>query len=287
MPSDLSAEAIEAVVGGCLGRPVRWFDAIGSTNDEAWAWARDGAPEGALVVADHQTQGRGRWDRAWVDRAGSSLMFSVVLHPHGAIEAVSLLTTAAGLACAEAVEAVSGLRTGLKWPNDVTLGGKKLAGLLVESATLGGRVETAVVGCGVNVHTPEDMLAGFAAGATSISAASGGLGAGRPVGRAALLGAILASLEGHYGRLADPGGRTELLRRAEGRSEVLGKTVTVRTADGRSLSGVARALLPSGALELEVGGAKRALHSAEITQLRAAQAPHGVGRGYPRFRRPE
>ncbi|MBA3348995.1 MAG: biotin--[acetyl-CoA-carboxylase] ligase, partial [Actinobacteria bacterium] len=156
MPSDLSAEAIEAVVGGSLGRPARWFDAIGSTNDEAWAWARDGAPEGALVVADHQTQGRGRWDRAWVDRAGSSLMFSVVLHPHGAIEAVSLLTTAAGLACAEAVEAVSGLRTGLKWPNDVTLGGKKLAGLLVESATLGGRVETAVVGCGVNVHTPED-----------------------------------------------------------------------------------------------------------------------------------
>ncbi len=270
MPHDLSAEAIEAAVSGRLGRPVRFFDAIGSTNDAAWGWARDGAPEGALVVADHQTRGRGRWDRAWIDHPGSSLMFSLILRPPPGGEAVSLLTTAAGLACAEAVEAVSGVPTGLKWPNDVTVDGKKLAGLLVESATRGERVELAVVGCGLNVHLPSEMPPEVVGDATSISAALERRGDGRSVDRAGLLAAILAGFEHIYDRLGDDHGRAELLRRAEGRSVVLGTMVTARMADGRSLNGIARGLLPSGALELEVEGARLALHSAEITQLRTA-----------------
>ncbi len=267
MPDDLSVQAIEAAVHGRLGLPVRWFDVIGSTNDAAWEWAREGAPEGALVVANHQTEGRGRWDRAWIDRPGSSLMFSLVLRPPLEGDAVSLLTTAAGVACAEAVEAVTGLRTGLKWPNDVTAGGKKLAGLLVESATRGDRVETAIAGCGLNVHLPPGMPVEIAAGAIGISDA---LEPGRTMDRAGLLAAILAAFEEHYIRLADPAGRIEVLRRAEERSDILGKSVTARTADGSSVSGIARSLLPSGALELEVGGATLALRSAEIIQLRPA-----------------
>ncbi|MBA2274176.1 MAG: biotin--[acetyl-CoA-carboxylase] ligase [Actinobacteria bacterium] len=273
MPHDLSAEAIEIAVHGRLGRPVRFFDAIGSTNDEAWGWARDGAPEGAMVVADHQTQGRGRWDRDWIDRPGSSLMFSLILRPQPDAEAVRLLTTAAGVACSEAVEAVYGVRTGLKWPNDVTVGGRKLAGLLVESATRGDRVEVAVVGFGLNMHLPAGMPAEVVDGATSISDALGRSEPGRPVDRAGLLAAILTEFEHTYGRLTDPAGRAELLRRAERRSVVIGMSVAARLADGRTLSGIARGLLPSGALEIEVKGARLALHSAEITQLRAAPVP--------------
>lgn len=276
MPHDLSAQAIEASLHGRLGRPVRWFDAIGSTNDAAWGWARGGAPEGSLVVADHQTRGRGRWDRAWIDQPGSSLMFSLILRPPPDGEAVSLLTTAAGLACAEAVEAVSGLPTGVKWPNDITVDGKKLAGLLVESATRGERVEIAVVGCGVNMHLPADMPAEIAGNATSLSAALDRRDDGRPVDRAGLLAAILAGFEQVYGSLTDSGGRAELLRRAERRSVVLGTMVTARMADGRSLSGIACGLLPSGALELEVDGAMLALHSAEITHLRTAPGPRST-----------
>jgi len=273
MPHDLSAEAIEAAVHGGLGRPVRFFDAIGSTNDEAWGWARRGAPEGALVVADHQTRGRGRWDRDWIDRPGSSLMFSLILRPPPDLEAAGLLTTAGGLACAEAVEAVSGLKAGVKWPNDVTVDGRKMAGLLVESATRGDRVEVAVVGCGVNLHLPAGMPAEVADGATSISAALESRGDSRAVDRVRLLAAFLAAFEHSYGGLTNSHGRAEVLRRAERRSVVLGLLVTARMADGRTLSGIARGLSPSGALELEVDGGRLALHSAEITQLRAAPSP--------------
>ena len=270
MPDDLSAESIGAAVHGHLGRPVRFFDAIGSTNDVAWDWAEGGAPEGALVVADHQTRGRGRWDRAWIDRPGSSLMFSIVLRPPPGGEAVSLLTTAAGLACADALEDVMGLPTGLKWPNDVTVDGKKIAGLLVEAATREERVQTAVVGCGVNVHLPAEMPAEVASGATSIAAALAQRDDVRAVDRAGLLAAILAEFERAYGSLGDADGRVELLRRAERRSIVIGTMVTAGMADGRVLRGIACRLLPSGALELEVEGASIAVHSGEITMIRAA-----------------
>ena len=197
-------------------------------------------------------------------------MFSLILRPPLDGDAVSLLTTAVGLACAEAVEAITGLHTGLKWPNDVTSGGRKLAGLLVESATRGDRVETAIAGCGLNVHLPPGMPTEVAAGAMGISDA---LEPGTTIDRAGLLAGILATFEVHYVRLYDPAGRNEVLRRAEERSDVLGRVVTARTADGSSVSGIARRLLPSGALELEVGGAPHALHSAEITQLRSAPRP--------------
>ncbi len=273
MPRALGAEAIEAAASGRLGRPVRFFDAIGSTNDEAWSWASDGAPEGALVVADHQTRGRGRWDRAWIDRPGSSLMFSLILRPPPDLEAASLLTTTAGLACAEAIEAVSGLKAGIKWPNDVTIDGKKIAGLLVESATRGERVEVAVVGCGVNMQLPAGLPADVADGATSISDALNRSEPGRQVDRVTLLAAILSRFEHSYGRLTDSHGRAEVLRRAEQRSIVLGTMVTARLADGRSYSGIARGLASSGALELEVDGGRFPLHSAEITQLRSSRGP--------------
>ena len=268
MSDDLSAEAIEARVRGRLGRPVRFFGVIGSTNDEALRWAHLGAPEGALVVADHQTAGRGRRERAWLDRPGSSLMFSLVLRPPGDLEALNLLTTAAGLACADGVESASGLRTGLKWPNDVTLGGKKLAGLLVESVTRGGRLEVAVVGCGLNLRLPEGMPADVAREATSIADSPSGGGEVRPANRIELLTAILWAFEHLYGGLTDPDARAELLRRAEARSELLGRTVTARTAGGETLTGTARGLTPSGGLEIEADGAMVSLSSGEITRLR-------------------
>lgn len=273
MSDDLSAAAIEAAVPGPLGRPVRFFRVIGSTNDEALRWAEAGAPEGAVVVADHQTQGRGRWARVWEDRPGSSLMFSLVLRPPDDGEVVSLLTTAAGLACAEGVESATGVGACLKWPNDVTVEGRKLAGLLVESVTRGGKVEVAVVGCGLNMELPAGMPDDVARGATSVSTALRRAGDGPRVERIGLLVAILGALERNYSGLTAPAGRADLLQRAERRSEVLGRVVTARTAGGGGVTGIARRLLPTGALEIEAGDATLALHSAEITQLRTAPGP--------------
>jgi BirA family transcriptional regulator, biotin operon repressor / biotin---[acetyl-CoA-carboxylase] ligase len=140
----------QALAGLSLG-DLRTFDEIGSTNDEAIHWAEDGATDFSLVVADSQTHGRGRLDRRWITRPGSALAFSLVIRPQpGEAEMASLFSPLAGLAVSSAL-LVYGLKAEIKWPNDVLLNGKKVCGILVESAWLGSRLQSLVVGIGVNI----------------------------------------------------------------------------------------------------------------------------------------
>ena len=264
MAHDLSVETIESSLRGRFGRPFRYRDEIGSTNTEAMEWAAAGAPEGALVVADHQTEGRGRWGRGWISAPGSLLQLSLILKPDMPAERVGLLTTAIGVACADVIETLAGIPTGIKWPNDVVVRGRKLAGILVESRLQGPRLATAIAGIGINVGwTREEVPGEIAERATSIAIESGG-----PVARAGLLGAILASFESVYELARDPERSGRVIDRATDRSVILGRAVTVAFADGTTAEGTARRLLDDGALELEVEGKTRPVHVAEITQLR-------------------
>src|SRR5688500_9752782 len=120
---------------------IRWFAELDSTNRLAAALARAGAPDGVVVGADHQTAGRGRRGRTWDSRPGASLLVSVVLRP-----APALVTLAAGVAAAEACEAVAGVAVELKWPNDLLVDGAKLGGILSELVG-----HAAVVGLGLNL----------------------------------------------------------------------------------------------------------------------------------------
>jgi BirA family biotin operon repressor/biotin-[acetyl-CoA-carboxylase] ligase len=133
---------------------LRALPECGSTNDEAAAWARQGAPHGAVVIADAQTKGRGRLGRVWHSPPGAALYFSMVLRPQVPLQRLPMLTLAAGVALAETV-AQQDVVPVLKWPNDVLVDGKKLAGILTESAVQGGRVEHVIVGIGVNLHVDE------------------------------------------------------------------------------------------------------------------------------------
>ncbi|MFP5351825.1 MAG: biotin--[acetyl-CoA-carboxylase] ligase, partial [Actinomycetota bacterium] len=108
-PGDLSQATVEESLGGAFGSPLRFCEEIGSTNTEALAWAKQGAPEGALVVTNHQTQGRGRWGRSWSSAPGKLLQFSLVLRPAMEPGHLGLVTTALGVACAQAIEALCGL----------------------------------------------------------------------------------------------------------------------------------------------------------------------------------
>ncbi len=136
------------------------FDAVGSTNDEAKALARHGAPEGALVWASEQTAGRGRRGRTWRSPPGN-LYLSLVLRPDGAPPRAAQLGFVAALGLGDALAALAGpaLQLRYKWPNDVLAQGRKLAGILLESETAAsGRVDFVVVGIGVNlVFAPEDV----------------------------------------------------------------------------------------------------------------------------------
>jgi len=129
----------------------RYFDTIGSTNDEALAWASQGAPDLSLVIADEQTHGRGRMERKWFTPPHSALALSLILRPTTIERAHPSRTT--GLLALSLAESLLqlGLAPQIKWPNDVLLGGRKVAGILVESSWMGEMLDAMILGMGVNV----------------------------------------------------------------------------------------------------------------------------------------
>jgi BirA family transcriptional regulator, biotin operon repressor / biotin---[acetyl-CoA-carboxylase] ligase len=158
LPGDL-VDALAAVRDWLtpLAGEVIFLDRTGSTNDVALGLAGEGAAEGLVVIAGEQTSGRGRQGRAWHSPAGSGLYVSIVLRPSLAprdgARIMSLLTLAAGVALAEGVEAATALSAEIKWPNDLLIGRRKLAGILAESAA--GDLPYVVLGYGINVRTSE------------------------------------------------------------------------------------------------------------------------------------
>jgi BirA family biotin operon repressor/biotin-[acetyl-CoA-carboxylase] ligase len=193
LPLDF-AEALDAARSrlGRLASDVLYFTSIGSTNDVATTIAGTGDREGSVVVADAQTAGRGRRGRTWFSPPASGLYVSVVLAPGRArVEperAVMLLTLAAGAALAEAVERATGLRADIKWPNDLLVGRRKLAGILAESVGRG----TCILGYGINVG-PMSYPPELADRATSLETELG-----RPIDRAGLFAETIAALASRY-----------------------------------------------------------------------------------------
>jgi BirA family transcriptional regulator, biotin operon repressor / biotin---[acetyl-CoA-carboxylase] ligase len=181
----LEAEAVVPMLRGRFGQPYLFVELTGSTQ----RLLDPDDPEGAVAVADEQTEGRGRLGRRWSARPGTGLLFSIALRPAVPSSRLPELSLVAGEACAEAIAAVTGLQPELKFPNDVLIGGRKVAGILAEARE--GRV---VLGIGVNVNASEDELpAGTDTPATSLS-----LEAGRRVDRAELLVTLLERLERCY-----------------------------------------------------------------------------------------
>jgi len=151
-----------------LGRPLMYEPVTGSTSDNALLAARAGAPHGSLFVADEQTAGRGRRGHAWLAAPGESLLFSVLLRPKLELSQTSALTLAIGLALRDAIGPLLKDRVDIKWPNDLYVNGKKLAGILVESQLQGASLQAVVVGVGLNVAT-RDFPPEIAARATSLA----------------------------------------------------------------------------------------------------------------------
>jgi len=177
-----------------LGHTVHALGEVDSTQAALGRLAAAGAPEGVVVTATHQTGGRGRRGRPWWDEPGQSLLCSVLLRPTASMARVAQLSLVAGLAVAEAVEAVGQVPAGIKWPNDVLVQDRKVAGILLEAAASpGGQARHVVLGIGVNVNQaafPEAL-----AGATSLR-----LAAGRPLDPATVLARLLEQLGARYGQ---------------------------------------------------------------------------------------
>jgi BirA family transcriptional regulator, biotin operon repressor / biotin---[acetyl-CoA-carboxylase] ligase len=233
------------------------FAELDSTNRYLLDEARAGAPEGAVVVADHQTSGRGRLDRSWEAPPGSSLLVSVLLRPALGADDAHVVVMAAALALADAVGAVAGFTPDLKWPNDLVVRDRKLAGLLAEREPgAGGSLAAVIVGAGVNVQwttfPPE-----LADRATACN-----LEAGRVVDRDALLEHYLEGLGYRLDALAAvPGEYRERLG-------TLGRRVRVEQAGG-ALTGTAVDVRDAGELVVrDDNGAEHVVTVGDVVHLR-------------------
>jgi BirA family transcriptional regulator, biotin operon repressor / biotin---[acetyl-CoA-carboxylase] ligase len=252
----LSADGIrDGLATEYVGRNVVYLPETGSTNVEARRLAERGVPEGTLVIADHQTAGRGRLQRRWEAPPGSSLLMSLIFRPPLAPFQVQRLTMICGLAVVDAVESETGLRVDLKWPNDLVLCGAKVGGILTEVAMAGDRVDWAIVGIGLNVNVNFAQQPGdFLMAPTSLSQALE-----RPVARLPLLKVLLCILERRYEALK--AGHSFHNEWAE-RLVTLGKPVTVSTSDtvwegtaeGVDADGALLVRLADGRLQVVVAG---------------------------------
>ena len=307
VPRSHDARAVETPhfpsVEGTRFAHVEWHDEIGSTNTELLDRARQGASEGAVLIADLQTAGRGRRGRRWTAPPGTSLMMSVLLRPPlGPLPPAraALATLAVALAAIDACEQTSGIRPRLKWPNDLVVVGsagpasadrgpdRKLAGILAESISAGGVLAALVVGMGLNTGWPE-VPAELAGIATSLN-----LESGAPVDRTLLARRVLEGLEARYELLCRSGaeggdGSAAVLDEARRNSATLGRRVRISfdattaapprggraadgpAADGRSLEGVASDLDAEGRLLVtDDAGATHTVAVGDVVHLRPA-----------------
>jgi BirA family biotin operon repressor/biotin-[acetyl-CoA-carboxylase] ligase len=184
-----------------FGHRVFYYPEIGSTNDRALELAAAGEPEGALVLSERQTQGRGRRDRAWTSPAWLGIYTSVLLRPRIPANRAPLFTVMAAVATALGLRKACGLNTGIKWPNDVVVGHRKIAGILGEVRGSDPRIHEMVVGIGVNVnHEAHDFPPELSRLATSVR-----MEVGSPRDRLGILAEILEQFERRYSALLRQG----------------------------------------------------------------------------------
>jgi len=248
-----------------FGRSLKWYDSVPSTNNLAKRWADSGAPNGALVFADHQTGGRGRHGRSWIADPGLNLTVSLVVRPDCPPAKFGLITLAASMAVRAGIEACCpGVSARIKWPNDILIEDRKCCGMLLESAIGKDAAESFVIlGIGINVNQasfPEP----FDRTATSLM-----LGCGRPVDRMLFLADLLRRLEHLVHRIESSPDR--VVREYEQALDAIGRVCTVTDVhSGARVRGVIRGVDTGGALRLETQAGVRLFHAGDVQMLTEA-----------------
>jgi BirA family biotin operon repressor/biotin-[acetyl-CoA-carboxylase] ligase len=227
-----------------IGRDVRVFEQTTSTNDVIEKLARDGVKEGVVVFAESQTRGRGRLGRKWISPAYKGLWFSVLLRPDLRPQEATQLTVVSATALRRAIRAETGLNPEIKWPNDILVGGKKVAGVLTELSAELDRVRHVILGIGVDVNLgAAEFPAELRKQATSLKIESV-----KTVSRAELATAILQELDNDYLRVC-AGQFAKIADEWEAHCKTIGRDVTIQMGD-RRIEGRAESLGENGELLL-------------------------------------
>lgn len=260
----LSAEAIEAAL--CtrwLGRHLHCFDEVGSTNSVARDLARGGAPEGTVVLAEGQSQGRGRLGRSWVSPPGKNLYLSAVLRPRAPSEHLSQISLLAGVAVCETIgewhPAV------IKWPNDVLIGGRKVAGILIETEGEGAS-RFVVLGVGVNLNAGMDDFPPE----LRETAGSLRLATGAPIDRRQFVARMLDRAEAIYDRWQREG-FAPIAAAWHERACLVGRPIVVEAPEGR-VTGTVLGLDADGALRLQLpSGSEQRVVAGDVTVVKGGR----------------
>ncbi len=231
----------------CLSQTIvsqlKYYESIGSTNDEALAWIDAEAQDFSLVIADEQTKGRGRFDRHWVTRPGSSLAFTLILKPRAnERDMIPLFSPLCGIAVREAVEICLGTAVEIKWPNDVLINRKKFCGILVEASWREGDLAGVVLGIGINISrgsVPPLEFQQFPA--TSLEDETS-----RSIDRYEILKNVLLSLEHWRAKL----GTSEFMKTWEDHLAFVGEQVRIEHSEKPSIIGKIKGINTQGNLVL-------------------------------------
>lgn len=236
---------------------IRWVQSVDSTNDEGKRWAQQGGPDGAVVVAEFQTKGKGRLGRHWESVSGESVEMSFIFRPDiPPVRAPAVNFTAALGVCA-AIEDVCGIKAGIKWPNDVVYDGKKLCGILTEMSSDMDHIEYLVCGMGVNTNQtlfPEEIMH---------KAASLRMLTGKPISRAQLCAAEIEYVNAYYRRYIE-GGMKAIIGEYTEKSSVVGKEITVISGN-ETYRGICRGFADDGAILVEAQGEVKHLNAGEVS----------------------
>lgn len=240
-----------------LGHKVLLFKSTASTNDIAWQYAANPVHHGLCVLAESQDKGRGRRGRTWHSNPGQSILLSVLLLNQPL--AAELLTLMAAVAAVDAIQAVCGLPGRIKWPNDILIDGKKLAGILVEQKTANKQPHF-VVGIGINCNQPADFFTQYD---LNMPASSLAVETGKPVDRTELVCALLTKIEQWLAKSAD---KHAILTRWQQQSDLLGRHITVES-DNCRYSGFCRGIDPDEGLIVHLDSGTVRIFSARQTSL--------------------
>lgn len=249
-----------------VGRKVEYFDTLDSTNNFAKKLAGEGCPDGTTIVAGQQIAGRGRMGRSWDSPANKGIYITVVLRPPMAPEETQILTLAAAVATAKGISAATGIGTGIKWPNDLVIEGRKVCGILVEMSSEADRVNHIVLGIGINYSQADDEFPDeLKHRAISLRMASQNIkeGSTKEMSKLSVIRSVLRELDSCY-QLVLNGKHKEILDMWKKNSVTIGREVRFTMGDVE-YTGIATGITTDGRLSVDcTDGKRRDLLSGEV-----------------------
>jgi len=245
-----------------MGKEIYSHESVGSTNDIAYRMALEGAGEGIVVIAEEQTRGRGRLGRKWASPSGYGVYLSCVLRPDISPLEVSTITLVGGVSAAKAIRVFTGLEALVRWPNDILISDRKAGGILTELQAETDKVNFVILGIGININTPRNLLPGDS---TSLREESRNKSA---FSRVDFIKLFLRSFEDRYIMFKEKG-FSPLMGELKSYSCTLGRDVNIATGGNKKISGKAIDIDENGALVVKLqNGKQKIFFSGDVTFIR-------------------